>query len=76
MYRDKINIKVKCPTHPRFDPHHGAGAIKGGCPHCWLLVKWFKAVHVLKGEMASIQGEIDLLVGLPSKVKDWKVTRR
>jgi hypothetical protein len=32
-----IRFKGRCSRHPRFNPEHGEGAIRGGCPRCQKL---------------------------------------
>lgn len=33
----KLRLKGKCPHHPRYNPEHGPGAIRGGCQYCQAL---------------------------------------
>lgn len=40
MYQLRIDIREKCPRHPRYDPRQGQGAIRGACILCsglWRL---------------------------------------
>lgn len=39
-----LNIKLKCPNHPRFDPEYdGQNGIRGGCVLCTELFTIFQA---------------------------------
>jgi len=34
-----VRFKGRCDRHPGFDPHDGAGGIRGGCKRCQLLLE-------------------------------------
>jgi hypothetical protein len=37
--RVKVNFKISCPRHRRYDPaQDGEAGIKGGCPICALML--------------------------------------
>jgi hypothetical protein len=38
-----VRFKGRCKRHPGFDPEGGAGAVKGGCKRCDLLVDIYQA---------------------------------
>lgn len=38
MLKIKLDVKMKCPKHPRYDPEKDyIGGIKGGCQACQFL---------------------------------------
>ena len=39
-----FQIKRKCPRHPRFNPEHGPGAIRGACHTCTRLLELYRTL--------------------------------
>jgi hypothetical protein len=55
----KSKLVLKCPTHARYNPGEGRGAIKGCCPGCEAALEAYEAVCNLRQALArySVQTE-------------------
>lgn len=36
-----LRIKLSCPTHPRYNPADGEGAIRGACVYCQSMLSLY-----------------------------------
>jgi hypothetical protein len=45
-----VRFKGVCKRHPRFDPMEGAGAVRGGCRCCLLLLE----IHQAHGKLVEL----------------------
>lgn len=56
MMHFRLRIDLKCPRHPRFNPKHGPGAVKGGCIVCFELAALFCAADSLRVRAVLFRG--------------------
>jgi hypothetical protein len=49
MYTDKVQFKLKCPKHVRFNPERdGFQGVRGGCTTCLALCEVYDTVNKLR----------------------------
>ena len=60
MIRIRYRWAGKCARHPRYQPHRGPGAIKGGCESCHALWKVYQAALKLESAMSAFEEIEDL----------------
>lgn len=53
-----VRFRGRCSRHPRFDPEDGAGAVRGGCQRCELLLEIFQTHQRLVELMVKAKNEI------------------
>ncbi len=59
MYRLCLNVKEKCPRHPRYNPAEGAAGICGACFMCTALFELYQIAERGRREIEPARREFE-----------------
>jgi hypothetical protein len=70
MLRLRLNLPLRCPKHPNFNPEkQGQPNIKGNCIHCQALCDMKRKFQTFHHEALTLQGELLSLAKTMNKLK-------
>lgn len=52
----KTKLKFRCSRHPKYNPAHGRGEIKGGCDSCYAALAAYNAMLEAAASIRKLRG--------------------